>query len=139
MGRHTILVVEDEPSVRELAVDVLRDEGYDVVEAQDGVEAIRALEQRDPSAGGLSLILLDMMLPGMDGVRVLSHVRDLGACPPPVVAMSASRRLLATALATGAQAALYKPFDLNELLRVVADHCTPCEQVPTTSAAFATA
>jgi two-component system response regulator (stage 0 sporulation protein F) len=138
MGRHTILVVEDEPSVRELAVDVLRDEGYDVVESQDGVEAIRALEQRDPSASELSLILLDMMLPGMDGLRVLGHVRALGACLP-VVAMSASRRLLATALATGAQAALYKPFDLDELLGVVADHCTPCEQVPTTAAAPITA
>ena len=124
MGRHTILVVEDEPSVRELAVDVLRDQGYDVVEAQDGVEAIRALEQRDPSASELSLILLDMMLPGMDGLRVLGHVRALGACPP-VVAMSASRRLLATALATGAQAALYKPFDLNDLVGTVTGHCTP--------------
>ena len=124
MGRHTILVVEDEPSVRELAVDVLRDEGYDVVEAQDGVEAIRALEQRDPSASELSLMLLDMMLPGMDGLRVLSHVRDLGACLP-VVAMSASRSLLATALATGAQAALYKPFDLNDLVGTIAGHCIP--------------
>ena len=127
MGRHTILVVEDEPSVRELAVDVLRDQGYDVVEAQDGVEAIRALEQRDPSASELSLILLDMMLPGLDGLRVLGHVRTLGACPP-VVAMSASRRLLATALTTGAQAALYKPFDLDDLVGTVAGHCTPPDQ-----------
>jgi two-component system, OmpR family, response regulator len=134
MGRHTILVVEDEPSVCELVADVLRDQGYDVVEAQDGVEAIRALEQRDPSASELSLILLGMVLPDMDGLRVLSHVRALGACPP-IVAMSASRRLLAAALASGARAALYKPFDLNELLGVVADHCTPCEQVPTTAAA----
>ena len=124
MGRHTILVVEDEPSVRELAVDVLRDQGYDVVEAQNGMEAIRALEQRDPAASELSLILLDMMLPGIDGLRVLDHVRALGACLP-VVAMSASRRLLATALATGAQAALYKPFDLNDLVGTVAGHCTP--------------
>jgi CheY-like chemotaxis protein len=65
-----------------------------------------------------------MMLPGMDGLRVLSHVRDLGACLP-VVAMSASRSLLATALATGAQAALYKPFDLNDLVGTIAGHCIP--------------
>jgi DNA-binding response OmpR family regulator len=122
MGRATILLVEDEPPIRELVADVLRDEGYDVLEAQDGVEALRALDEHSPATDDLSLVVMDIMLPSLDGLGVLRH---LGApvSGPPVVAMSASRHLLSAALAAGARAVLSKPFDLNELLRVVASQC----------------
>ena len=122
MEHHTILVVEDEPCVRELAVEVLREEGYDVVEAKDGVEAICALEQHDPPSGRLSLILLDMMLPGVDGLQVLGHLGTLGVSLP-VVAVSASRSQLAAALDAGARAALHKPFDLHKFVGTITRHC----------------
>jgi CheY-like chemotaxis protein len=128
MGRPTVLLVEDEPAIRDLVADVLHDEGYDVVEAHDGVEAIHALDEHSRQAGGLSLLLMDMMLPGMDGLGVLGHLRALGV-DLPVVAMSASRQQLAIAVSAGVRAALYKPFDLNELLGAVAGHCTPCARV----------
>ena len=138
MGRPTILLVEDEPAVRELLADVLRDAGYDVVEAADGVQAIRTLEQRDPPAGGLSLVVLDIVLPGMNGLGVLGQLRTLEVGPP-VVAISASRHLLSAAVDVGARAVLWKPFDLYELLRVVAGHCLPCEPGAATSATSGTA
>jgi len=129
MCRQTVLVVEDEPSIRELVTDILRAEGYDVVEAQDGMEAVRVLDQHRPQAGGLALMVLGMMMPGMDGLGVLGHLCAVGVCLP-VVAMSASRSLLAAAVAAGASAVLYKPFDLNALRGAVAVHCTPCEHAP---------
>src|SRR5687768_10389401 len=106
MGQPTILLVEDEKSLRELAADVLRDEGYQVVEARDGVEAIRALD-RQPRDTGFSLVLLDMMLPVVDGLGVLHHLATQGAVPP-VVAMSASSCRLAAAQSAGAQATIPK-------------------------------
>jgi DNA-binding response OmpR family regulator len=138
MGQPTILLVEDEPPIRELVADVLRDEGYAVVEAQDGLEAIHALDEHSLQAGGLALVMLDMMLPGIDGLGVLGHVGVLGV-ELPVVAMSASRRQLGAAVAAGARAVLHKPFDLNELLAVVAGHCIPYDQGPALSAPSVTA
>src|SRR5581483_297861 len=127
MGRSTVLLVDDEPAIRELLADVLRDGGYDVVEARDGVEALRTLEQHALSVDSPSLIVLDLMLPNTDGLEVLGHLAAQGVRLP-VVVMSTSRDLLSAAVAAGARAVLRKPFDLNDLLRLVAqcaqgDHC----------------
>jgi CheY-like chemotaxis protein len=62
----TVLVVDDEPIVREVVVSYLRRDGFTTLEAGDGHEARRLLEQRDPS-----LVVLDLMLPGMDGLEPL--------------------------------------------------------------------
>jgi CheY-like chemotaxis protein len=123
MGGPTILLVEDEPSVRDLAAHLLRDEGYEVVEARDGAEAIRALDEHERPADQLAVVLLDMMLPRIDGVGVLRHLAQRAA-DIPVVAMSASRERLAVATATGARATLAKPFELDQLLTTVAHCCT---------------
>ena len=121
---HTVLVVEDEPAVREMVADFLRDEGYRVEEARDGAEAIRTLDQHCQRADHLCAVLLDMMLPRVDGVGVLHHLASVGARVP-VVAMSASREHLAAARAAGAQMVVPKPFDLDRLLSVVTSNC-PC-------------
>jgi CheY-like chemotaxis protein len=123
VGRHTVLVVEDEPPVRELVADLLRDAGYEVMEARDGLEALRALDERCPLGGDPRVILLDMMLPHVDGVGVLRHLTERGYSIP-VVAMSASCQHLTAAAAAGAQTTLPKPFDLDELVAVVARYCT---------------
>src|SRR5918997_768476 len=99
---HTILVVEDEPAVRELVADFLRDEGYTVEEVHDGAEAIRRLDSHRRDADHLCAVLLDMMLPRVDGVGVLRHLATVGA-EVPVVAMSASREHLTVALSAGAK------------------------------------
>ena len=123
MGQATILVVEDDPAVREFLADALSDQGYRVLQARDGAEAIHALDGKPPDTG-FSLVLLDMMLPVLDGLGVLNHLATQGAVPP-VVGMSASSRQLAAAQSTGAQATIAKPFDLYRLLDVVAHHCAP--------------
>src|SRR5690348_13551485 len=106
---HIVLVVEDEPAVREFVADFLRDEGYEVEEVRDGAEAIHALERHQRRHDHLCAVLLDMMLPRVDGVGVLRHLATAGT-EVPVVAMSASREHLAAALAEGAQTAVAKPF-----------------------------
>ena len=118
MGRPTVLLAEDEPAVRMLAAGVLRAEGYQVVEVQDGVEAIRTLDSKQPPADNVSVVLLDMMLPQVDGMGVLRHLAEHGN-DVPVVAMSASAQHLAMAAGAGVQTALAKPFNLVELLDAV--------------------
>ena len=121
--RGTVLLVEDEPAIRELVVMFLQDEGFEVQQAQDGEEAIHALDQNRPPAEHPCLVLLDMMLPKASGEDVLHHLAEKGAYIP-VIAMSASRQKLEVATQAGAQAILPKPFDLNRLRQVV-DRCCP--------------
>ena len=118
----TVLLVEDEPPVRELVAELLREEGYEVREARDGAEAIRALDDCLLPSGRACLILLDMMLPRVDGVGVLRHLAERGTHVP-VVAMSASRKQLAVAEAAGVDSVVPKPFDLDDLLAVVERNC----------------
>lgn len=117
---HTILYVEDDAGIRQVFAEVLREEGYTVHEAADGVEAIAALDVAAP--GTYCLLLLDMMLPRVAGDGVLAHVQRQGGVLP-VVAMSASTDHLRLARANGALATLAKPVELDELLQVVAIHC----------------
>src|SRR5215207_4090782 len=91
-----ILVVDDEPMLRLLLGDLLRDEGYTVVEAADGAEAIRHLNAHQPTLHRLGLVLLDMMMQRVNGLGVLQHLAALNSYVP-VVAMSANAGLLTEA------------------------------------------
>lgn len=117
----TILVVEDTSSLRELLVFVLQQEGYIVEAVADGAAAIRVLDHYRATRG-LSLVLLDMVLPEVDGLDVLQHLSVLGRYVP-VVTLSASSIGRAEAAAAGARATLAKPFQLDELLDVIARIC----------------
>ena len=121
-AKPVILIVEDELQLLRLLVTHLRNAGYTVVDADSGAEAIDALDQHYPPAGGLGLVLLDMMLPDVDGLAVLQHATTLGGFVP-VVAMSTSRESLAAADAAGAHDLLTKPFDRDTLLTTVARYC----------------
>jgi CheY-like chemotaxis protein len=117
-----VLVVEDDPSVRELISAALQDEGYRVLEARNAREALHAVNQQPASAEPPCLVLLDLMLPGIDGLHVLEQL----AAPRgrvPVVAMSASNQHLAAARAAGADVVLPKPFDVNQLVDLVDAYC----------------
>jgi two-component system, OmpR family, response regulator MprA len=120
---HTVLLVEDEPAVRDLVADFLREEGYEVEEVRDGAEAIRSLDTHHHRADHLCAVLLDMMLPRVDGVGVLRYLATMGD-EVPVVAMSASREHLKSALAAGARTTVPKPFDLDRLLAAMHTNCT---------------
>ena len=119
MSSKTVLVVEDDPSIRDLLVCTLRDDGYEVVAAPDGLRAIQVLDERAATATEPDVILLDMMLPHLDGLGVLHHMTDHDHSTP-VIALSASEWYLHAAETGGARAAIAKPFDLNQVLDVAA-------------------
>lgn len=111
-GVHTILLVDDDQELRDLISDLLEEEGYAVVATGDGKEALRYL------AGGRApvLILLDLMMPIVDGWTFLSVIRgDARLSRIPVVVMTASKR----DRPDGAISALKKPFRISDLLDTV--------------------
>lgn len=80
-----ILVVEDNPMNMELTVVLLESWGYKVGQAEDGLQALKEVKE-----GNYGLILLDMQLPGMDGLEVLAHLKkDSETADIPVVALTA--------------------------------------------------
>ena len=122
--RLSVLIVEDDPALRELLVDYLRREGYPTEEAQDGGQAVAALQRQDGASRRFGVVLLDLMLPEVSGLEVLEHLTACGAGVP-VVVMSVNNALLTAAVGAGVQAVLIKPFDLEQLLAVVARYCEP--------------
>jgi two-component system, OmpR family, response regulator MprA len=104
-----ILVVDDEKAIRELLCRVLAIAGYEVEAAADGYEALERVSTRRPD-----LILLDLMMPVLDGWTVLDRLRDT-TDPPPVVVVSAYLDR-GRAVAAGASGYIDKPFRSAELL-----------------------
>lgn len=116
-----ILIVDDEPGVADLIDTVLREEGYTVAIARDGVEGLMLAREWDPD-----LILMDVMLPGLDGGAAIRRLKNDPATESiPIVAMSAASniRRLRDELKE-ADGALSKPFDIDSLLAQVAFHLT---------------
>jgi len=110
-----ILVIDDEPMVREAVGRVLLGEGYAVAFAHDGNDAIGKLRSDRPDA-----ILLDLMMPGMNGRQFLSALRTELGLDLPVVVMTAVHGLGQRAISLGATDVVEKPFDVDELLNKVA-------------------
>jgi CheY-like chemotaxis protein len=111
----SILVVDDEPLIRDLLVQFLSLRGYRAVGAKDGYEALSMVDETPPD-----LILLDMVMPGMGGVEVLQALRER-EYPGGVVIMTGSHNeeLLEEAWALGPQEVLVKPIDLERLLTAI--------------------
>jgi CheY-like chemotaxis protein len=111
-----ILVVDDDDDIREVMQDLLVSEGFRVDAAKDGLDALDKLAHD----GRPPLILLDMMMPRMDGEAFLKALRgrpDLADAPVVVISGNAAVREKANSL--HAAACLVKPFELDELLGVV--------------------
>jgi CheY-like chemotaxis protein len=112
----TILLVEDDYDVREALAETLRDEGYAVDCANDGMEALIYLR------GGHrpGLILLDLMMPRMSGSEFrLAQKGDPAVADIPVVLLSADGRMREKALVLETAGAIRKPIDLGELLGII--------------------
>ena len=113
----TILLVDDDAALLEVTSIVLASEGYRVVTAEDGTEALRALDDED-----LDLVVLDVMLPRMSGFEVLKKMREQSDVP--VVLLTAKSQSVdkVVGLELGADDYITKPFDTKELLaRIKAD------------------
>jgi two-component system response regulator MprA len=107
-----VLVVDDEPAVRESLERVLRHDGFEVTVARDGREAIRSIASLRPDA-----VLLDVLMPHLDGLEVCRRMRDSGDRTP--VLMLTARDAVGDRVAgleAGADDYLLKPFALEELL-----------------------
>jgi DNA-binding response OmpR family regulator len=114
-----VLVVDDEPQVVWMLQFSLEAEGYQTFSARDGATALDEVREHRPS-----LMLLDIMMPGMDGWTVLEGLRELPAEERPrVVVVSARSSLRDRAKATelGADAFVAKPFNVDDLLGVLHD------------------
>lgn len=115
-----VLLVEDDADLREAVAEILTDEGYRVVRAADGREALAALR----SGLEFCAILLDIRMPVMDGVEFRrEQLRDPHIARVPVVAFSADPSEAAEILALGIDTSISKPVDLAALLQVVTGKC----------------
>jgi DNA-binding response OmpR family regulator len=110
-----ILVIDDEPMVRSAVNRVLSDEGYSIQLASDGAAALELLRTDPPDA-----ILLDLMMPGMNGRQFLHALRHELNATIPVVVMTAVHGLGQRAISLGATDVVEKPFDVDELLNKMA-------------------
>ncbi|MEJ2059881.1 MAG: sigma-54 dependent transcriptional regulator [Gammaproteobacteria bacterium] len=116
MSHGQILVVDDEPDIRDLLRDILEDEGYTVRVAEDARAAQQACRQQRPQ-----LILLDIWMPGMDGLALLREWQGGGGLPAPVIILSGHGTIETAVEATrlGAWDFIEKPISLAKLLVTV--------------------
>ena len=113
-GGPLVLVVDDDPGVRQLVRASLEAEGYAVREAGSADEGLASLEEEPPD-----LMLLDVMMPEVDGWEMLRRIQErygIGAVPVLVFSGTVEERAVADATARGARGFLGKPFDLQQLI-----------------------
>jgi CheY-like chemotaxis protein len=110
MNHPLVLVVDDDPDILEAICDILEVEDYRVAKARNGLEALERVDAERPDA-----ILLDLMMPVMDGVTFAQALRDRPARDVPIVVISADGNPQRAA-SVGARAYLAKPFDIDTLL-----------------------
>ena len=120
---NTILIVDDDIYISDMLLQRLRGDGYNVLRAFSGTEALMVLSQTAPD-----LILLDLMLPGLSGEDILPKIKNI-----PVIVLSAKAEVSGKVqlLLEGAADYITKPFDINELSARIdlwrnnAKHCLP--------------
>jgi CheY-like chemotaxis protein len=115
MTRRRVLVVDDDDTIRELLELTLGDAGYEVGSAAEGGAALELVERLKPH-----LILLDLRMPGVDGRGFAAAYRARPGRHAPIAVVTAMRDPARAATAIGAQGFVAKPFDLGELLNLVA-------------------
>jgi len=120
MGKEqsTILVVDDDPTLRKALSRILRHAGHLVLEAPDGPTALALMRECS-----LALLVLDYMMPGMDGGMVLRELRrELRDAAPPTLLLTACDSQAARAVELGAACGVTKPFRVEQLLDAVETH-----------------
>jgi two-component system alkaline phosphatase synthesis response regulator PhoP len=114
MPGEKILIVDDEANIRELISYNLKSNGYNTISADNGISALKIIEEEKPA-----LILLDLMLPGMDGFEVCKEVRknnEISATPIIMISAKGEEFDKVLGLELGADDYMTKPFSVRELL-----------------------
>jgi CheY-like chemotaxis protein len=121
MAVKRILVVEDDVDIRHNLHDILESEGYECAEASDGKEALALLKSSEELP---TLILLDLMMPNMNGFEFrAAQELDPALRAIPVVIMTADAQIEAKRQKIGAKDFLHKPVELTELLDTIQRNC----------------
>jgi DNA-binding response OmpR family regulator len=107
----TILIIEDEQTISRVLAVYLKHEGYEVVQAFDGPEGVEAFTANEPD-----LVLLDVMLPGMDGWDVLKEIRQISSCPVIMLTALGDIDYRLKGLNQGADDYITKPFIGEEVV-----------------------
>jgi DNA-binding response OmpR family regulator len=106
-----ILVIDDDKEIVKLISIYLVNEGYQVVKAFNGVEALKIIEDENPK-----LIILDVMMPGIDGIEVCKKIRESWSIPIVILSAKVQKNDRITGLLTGADDYITKPFDALEFI-----------------------
>jgi CheY-like chemotaxis protein len=111
----SVLIVEDEPQIRQLVGIVLEAAGYTVLEAGNGMDALDMMRKRfEP----LDMIILDLRMPKMDGFEFLYRLKRHERSSTPVLVLTAHEESFGKARDFGADACISKPFDRKQLLEI---------------------
>lgn len=106
-----ILVIDDEPQIRRMLRIALKSEGYEVVDAENGSAGLTLVARQQPD-----LVVLDLGLPDMDGHQVLAQLREWSTVPVIVLSVRSGEKEKVSALDSGAQDYVTKPFSIEEFL-----------------------
>ncbi len=110
-NRACIMAVDDEPVILTILKRILEPEGYEVLSANDGSSALALLDERKPD-----LVILDIMMPGLDGFQVLDSIRERFDVPVIMLTARCDQESLVKTLKTGADDYVRKPFSAAVLL-----------------------
>lgn len=115
MSQIRILAVDDEPDLRSLLGILLKNKGYEVLEAASGLEAVELLR----SEPRIDLVIMDIMMPGLSGVQACAEIRKFSTVPMLFLTAKSQLSDKAEAYASGGDDYLAKPFSQNELMMKV--------------------
>jgi DNA-binding response OmpR family regulator len=128
-ARKRVLLIEDESAIRIVVTEILRHEGFEVIEASAGQVGIRTAVAREPD-----IILLDWVLPDISGLDVCREIRRQGVlCPILMLTGRSSKVDMVVGLEVGADDYITKPFDARELTARLRAHLRRSEGTPTAS------
>ncbi len=120
----TILVIDYEPTIVDLLIEILTDAGYVAYSVPPGAPALTAIARHPPA-----LLLLDVQRPDKDGAALIARVREVGSATMPIVMMTTAPRAIDPLIVPESIELLVKPFDLDDLLACVARHVQPAQAV----------
>ncbi len=110
MEQRTVLIVDDDQGLRELIRISMEHEGYNVLQAANGVECVSVVREQQPD-----LVILDVMMPEMDGLEACSRLREFSRVPVLMLTAKVQSIDIVTGLDKGADDYLIKPFNMDEL------------------------
>jgi CheY-like chemotaxis protein len=120
-GGRTVLIADDMEEIRLMLKRAMLMNGYAVIEATNGLEAVEAARQKRPD-----LVLIDLNMPKMDGLKAIEEIRKIEGEQVPIVAMTAfdTYGMKEAAIQVGCNEYLSKPLNLTQLERLVRDYLT---------------